>query len=482
MHVIRDAPGVIAHETMRFPAGGRVQSLTWPVGLVAVALGLLIAKFVTTCSPYYLIVGTGALVLGMVLIKNLQFGLWAYLFVAALAIGESPEIQSPNSGYRAGLMPSELLLGFLALLWLGRAVFTRGFRLAKSGLNLPLIALGVIALLSLVMNNIMRGTKALLFHQMLITQTAEVGLLWFTICAFLLAANTWVDKKWLSRLFIPVALFGLYFSVHRILGLQSLIPIAWGSFLLSAAIAFVYSRLLLDNLDRTRKIGFTLLLLIMLAAAYMSLSWVSGWVAVTGAILVVSYYRSRTLAGLLVVLALVAIFVYPGVYHPVREESERGGDFDRFVIWHDAFDMFMSVSPVLGVGPGNYHPYVYFHNTLWFGTRTYTTAHSNYVQMAAELGLVGFAVFLWVIAAGIRAGQRAIRGSPRELKWLAVSATAIFASMVVASVMGDYLFPSRGNNGIVNFGTTVYTWLILGAAVAAANVPKEAEPTPTEQQ
>lgn len=481
MHAIRSDAGAIHDRSTLFSRGATSRSPSLPVGLMVVALGLLIAKFVTTCSPYYLIAGTGALVLSMTLVRNLQLGLWAYLFVAALAIGESPEIQSPNSGYRAGLMPSEILLGFLFLMWIGRAVFTRGFRLVKSGLNLPLIALGVIALLSLVMNNIMRGTKTLLFHQMLITQTAEVGLLWLTICAFLLAANTWVDRKWLSRLFVPVLLFGLYFSAYRIVGLRAVIPIAWGSFLLSAAIAFVYSRLLFDNLNRARKMGFALLLLVMLSAAYMSLSWVSGLVAVTGAILVVSFYRSRALGGVLLILALVAIFVYPGVYHPVRDESERGGDFDRFVIWHDAFNMFMSVSPVLGVGPGNYHPYVYYHNTLWFGTRTYTTAHSNYVQMAAELGLAGFAVFLWVIVAAIRAGQRAIRGSPRELKWLAVSATAIFASMVVASVLGDYLFPSRGNNGIVNFGTTVYTWLILGAAVAAANLPDDSEPTPAEQ-
>jgi len=470
MQQVRDSMVI---ERRSFSVRG-MESFSLPMLLTVIALGLVIAGFVTRCSAYYVVVGTSALLLGMLLVRNLQLGLWGYLFVAALAFGESPGIQSPHSGYRAGLMPSEVMMAFLAILWLWRAVFVRGFRITKSELNLPLVALGAVALISLVLNNVLRGTRQLLFHQLAITQVAEVGLLCFSVCAFFVAANTWHDPKWLRRLFVPVVLVGLYFAAHRLVGFALPVPVVWGSFLLSSAIVFVYARLLFDDLNRPRRIGFALILLFMLAAAYMSLSWVSGWIAVTGAILVASFYRSKALAAVLVLLALTAMFIYPGVYHPVREESELGGDFDRFVIWHDAFDMFMAVSPVFGVGPGNYHPYVYYHNSLWFGGRTYTTAHSNYVQMAAELGLVGFAVFVWVLAAGVIAGHRAVRRAPPELKWLAVSATAIFSSMIVASILGDYLFPSRGNNGIVSFGTTVYTWLILGAAVAAANLPRSA--------
>ena len=462
-------------ERRRLSARG-METFSLPMLLMVIAIGLLIAAFVTRFSAYYIIAGTGALLLGMLLVRNLQLGLWGYLFIAALAFGESPVVQSPHSGYRAGLMPSEVVLAFLLVLWLWRALFIRGFRFARSELNRPLLALAAAAFLSLIVNNVLRGTRQLLFHQLMITQVAEVGLLYLSICGFFLAANTWQDRKWLRRTFAPVVLLGLYFSAHRILGFELPIPLVWGSFLLSTAIAFVYARLLFDDLDRPRRIGFVFLLLFMLAAAYVSLSWVSGWVAVTGAILVVSAYRSKALAAVLVLLALAAMFIYPGVYHPVREESELGGDFDRFVIWQDAFHMFMSVSPVFGVGPGNYHPYVYYHNTLWFGGQTYTTAHSNYVQMAAELGIVGFAAFIWVLAAGVIAGHRAIRRSPPELKWLPVAATAIFSSMIAASVLGDYLFPSRGNDGIVNFGTTVYTWLILGAAVAAANLPASGGP------
>ena len=440
------------------------------VPALVILCGLFIAKLILEASAYYIVVATVAVVLGLVLVRNLQFGVLLYFFLAALAFGESPAIQSPHSGYKAGLMPSQVFLGFLALLWLIRAAFFERSKIVRSELNLPLVVLAVVSIASLATNNILRGSRELLFHQMLITQIAEVGLMCFSICAFFLAANTLKDRKWVRAIFAPVVLLGLYFAAHRIFGFEFPIPMIWGSFLLAAAIAFVYSKLLFENLDRGRSISLGLLLAVMLFAAYKDLSWVSGWLAVTGVILVVSYHRSKAMALVLFALILIVLLVNPGIYHSIHEESSLGGDFDRFVIWQDAFKMFMKINPILGVGPGNYHPFVYWHNTLWFGGRTYTTAHSNYAQMGAELGLVGLAVFLWVIVSGIRAGRRASRTAPSDTRWLPIAATSIFAALAASSLFGDYLFPSRGNNGIVTFGTTVYTWLIMGAAVAAANL------------
>ena len=447
----------------------------WFLPFLVIGFGVLIARFVTTMPGYYLVAGTIAVVLGLILVRNLQFAFIGYMFLAALAFGESPTVQSPHSGYKAGLMPSQVLLAFLAALWVGRAVFADGFKPVKSHLNKPLIALALVSFTSLVLCNTLAGSMKLPFHQLPIIQVAEVGLLCLSICAFFFSANVLKDSKWIRRVFSPVVLLGLYFSAHRIIGFDLPIPIVWGSLLLAMAIAFVYSRLLFDTLNRPQKIWFSIMLAVMVVAAYSNASWLSGWVAVTGVILVVSFFRSKALAALLLALILFALFIYPSIYHSIHEESELGGDFDRFIIWADAARMFMNVNPLLGVGPGNYQPYVFLHNTLWFGSNTYTTAHSNYVQMAAELGLIGLAVFLWVIIGGLAAGLTAIRRSPPELKWLGVAATAIVASMAVTAVFGDYIFPSRGNNGIVTFGTTVYTWLIMGAAAAAANLGKPAE-------
>lgn len=432
--------------------------------------GLLIAAFVMNADVYYILATSTAVALGLILVRNLQRGLLAYFFCAALAFGMSPAVHSPHSGYESGVMPSEVFLAFLTILWLGRAVFRREFRIVKSDLNFPLFALVTVSFVSLVSSNVFRGTRELFFQQMLITQVAEVGLLCLSVCAYFLAANSLYEEWWLRLIQVPVVLLALYFSLHRILGFDLPVPVSWGSFLLAAGIGIVYAHLLFSKLDRHRVILLCALLAVMLYAAYSNLSWVSGWISVSGVIMVVSFLKSKWLAGVLFIIALVAIFLWPGIYQTVHDESEGGGDFDRFVIWQDAFRMFMSVNPILGVGPGNYHPYVYYHNTIWFGGRTYTTAHSNYVQMASELGLIGLTVFLWVIIAGVRTGFKAWRVCPAEFRWLVAAATALFSSMAVTSIFGDYLFPSRGNNGIINFGTTVYTWLLIGAAVACTNL------------
>ena len=447
----------------------------WVVPLLVIGFGMLIARFVTTVPGYFLIAGSIAILLGLILVRHLQFALIGYMFLAALAFGESPAVQSPNSGYKAGLMPSELLLAFLLMLWIGRAIFVDGFKPVKSHLNRPLVALGLVSVVSLVFSNTLIGLKKLPFHQLAITQFAEIGLLCLSICAYFFTANALKDGKWIGRIFAPVILLAVYFSGHRIIGYDLPIPMIWGSLILAMGIAFIYSRLLFGKLSRPQKIWFGFLLPILAYAAYSDAAWISGWVAVTGVILIVTWFRSKGLAVLLLALMLFALFVYPGVYHSIHEESELGGDFDRFVIWVDASRMFMNVNPILGVGPGNYQPYVLLHNTIWFGSQTYTTAHSNYVQMAAELGLMGLAVFFWVIVGGIMTGLTAVRRAPPELRWLAIAATAIFASMAVTSMFGDYMFPSRGNNGLVNFGTTVYLWLIMGAAAAAANLRQPAE-------
>lgn len=447
-------------------------SAGWAVPFMVLACGIAIAVTVVRVPAFFVLAAAVAVVLGFALARNLRLGLILLFYLSAFSMAETPGVQSPNSTYNQGLMPSQLLLGFLAVLWIGRGIITGDVRLRRSALTLPMVLLLIVSAVSLLTNNLFRGVRELLFHQMLITQVAEVGLLAFSVWAFFMASSVLDDERWIRRIFAPVVILGCSVAVGQITGGNLPLPFLWGNFLMAAAIAFVYSRLLFSSLTTRQKVGLSALMALLTAGVFVDASWISGWIACIGVVLVVSWLRSKPLAVGLAACMLIALFVYPGVYYSIHEESASGGDFDRFVIWRDAFLMVWSVNPLLGVGPGNYHPYVYWHNTIWFGDTTYTTAHSNYAQMFAELGLLGLAVFIWVIVAGIWSGVRASRISAPEHKWLGVSAAALVSGMAAASVFGDYLFPSRGNNGIATFGTTAYTWLILGAAVAASSLAK----------
>jgi O-antigen ligase len=129
-----------------------------------------------------------------------------------------------------------------------------------------------------------------------------------------------------------------------------------------------------------------------------------------------------------------------------------------------------SVNPMLGIGPSNYVAYSRKYATVWYGEETYQYAHSNYAQMIAEIGWLGFIVFLWLIFAGIRTGIRSVRKVSRDIRWFTIGSTAIFIGIAFSSLVGDYLLPSRTNGGLNSFGTSVFVWLLLGASVSAVRL------------
>lgn len=74
----------------------------------------------------------------------------------------------------------------------------------------------------------------------------------------------------------------------------------------------------------------------------------------------------------------------------------EGSNSARIALWHDARNIFLS-SPVLGAGLGN------FASTLAPGAayRDPTNAHSTYLEIAAELGLIGLFFFLFALIGGL---------------------------------------------------------------------------------
>lgn len=81
---------------------------------------------------------------------------------------------------------------------------------------------------------------------------------------------------------------------------------------------------------------------------------------------------------------------------------------DRTVRWVAAAEM-LSSEPLLGVGPGGFrHHYTpVSHNAE--PAEQFPVAHNMYIEVAAELGVLGFAAFAATIVAGLLASERALR-------------------------------------------------------------------------
>ncbi|MDO8682422.1 MAG: O-antigen ligase family protein [Armatimonadota bacterium] len=433
------------------------------------AIALLTIKF----NPYYAVIGMICLAFGIAVAYKPEFGALAYFAIAPLAFGESPQVESSNSDYSAGVLPAEIILGFLLMIWFARMVLTGRAKIVPSHLNKPLLTLGAVVLASLACSRFIYDPAIHQAHYLFITQVAEAGLFLLAIGAFFLTANLLKNPKWINATIYPVAAIGAYVAVFKLLDIPMIVATPKSVFVATVAAAYIFSWLLFNR----PKAGATLVLVVILAGclavAYRSLDWISGLITITLVLLTLILFKSKKVfAGVVIALLIAAIFANP-VFKSMYDESAAQGDFDRFGIWSDAANMAWQTNPILGIGPGNYYSYSFKFGSIWYGNLTYTTAHNNYAQVGAEMGLLGLFALLWVIVGGIRTGLDAFKNANPDLKWIAAAATAILVGFAASSMFGDYMFPNRANNGLFLFCISVFIWLTLGAAVAARNVSDE---------
>ncbi|HTU95312.1 MAG TPA: O-antigen ligase family protein [Solirubrobacteraceae bacterium] len=143
-------------------------------------------------------------------------------------------------------------------------------------------------------------------------------------------------------------------------------------------------------------------------------------VALAAAVCLAGRWRGR-LAAATIVVALAVIFYFFALAPPdarQRLTSSQGGGSGRTTIWKVGWRE-VQHHTVLGVGAGNFSvagiPYVFEpglidHNaqgyTAYF-VDTPTVAHNTYLEILAEEGIVGAAIFLLIILSSLECARRA---------------------------------------------------------------------------
>jgi len=179
-----------------------------------------------------------------------------------------------------------------------------------------------------------------------------------------------------------------------------------------------------------------------------------GGLAVALAVLSILRYRKL---GLLILVALLVLWFSPWTQEYVSHALEglRGEDLAtqmRFGEYRDALTLIQRY-PVLGVG--------------FAGTPdidTYISVANVYLLMAVEMGLVGLAAFLIVIAVlfvqAIRVWRIVPRDSELEAIWYGFHAALIGA--LVGGILDHYFFNLDFHHSVALF------WLFVGLAVVAS--------------
>lgn len=157
-----------------------------------------------------------------------------------------------------------------------------------------------------------------------------------------------------------------------------------------------------------RLLGLVVYFTIVLAIiATQSRGGLLGIAAVTGVVLSRRIQSKALLVGL-GVIALLALFVVAGVSDRqsggAHEEGIDESAMGRIYAWNAAFNMAIH-NPITGVGVKNFFNNYFQYSEHWDGKNH--AVHSTWFGVMAETGILGFILFIWMMAALILALRRA---------------------------------------------------------------------------
>ena len=439
------------------------------------AAGVGLGIFAAIMQLYYVCALIGAMLLAGLIAWQFESTLMLYALIAFVPFGRTPDMAVGGSGIGKGLYVSELMLGFLLVVWFLKYIWGN---LPKnritSAFYLPSGFYIIYCLINVWNSYLFWDIHVDTSYQYPVVNFIEIMLRVLSIGALIMMATSIQDRRWLGRITLALIFSGIYNLVNSLLGNKIPISASWWS-LLSFLPAGYLTAILLDS-GRTvlvRMASSAVLALFIYVVLVRSISWVSGWMGLIVVILVTAYIANKRAFLVLLVLGGFGFAAsWPFMHANVIAASEEEGDFDRFDLLKGGLK-YASAFP-LGVGLGNYRTYNSFHYGEKWGTTSYTSAHGTYSQHLSEMGFPGTILFLSILFFGFRwllANYRKLPRGPSKTYILAVIGQ--MAGISAATFIGDYIVPTYHNGGIFTFSTTIYSWLIWGLAIAHVRISRQ---------
>jgi O-antigen ligase len=168
----------------------------------------------------------------------------------------------------------------------------------------------------------------------------------------------------------------------------------------------------------------------------------SAWIGLFVSITVIGYYlfvrghlnlRLISKIGFAALLFLLLVIFYRSLIIGRVMDYDFGSAKTRLTTARVALKIIRD-HPFLGVGINNYGTVL---DTYWDAEDTFTrrtAVHNAYLLIAAEIGLLGFGSFIWILAAAYTRIRRAIRLRVRELSILAIGIMGAFSGFLVTAL------------------------------------------------
>ena len=433
--------------------------------LLSIAVALLNSERL----PILIIGLFGAGIITIALLREPAIGL-AMLIVGSLVVPF--EIQTGTS---TSLNPPVMLLTALIGLWVLAMVLRRDIRLLSSRPILPLLLFSGVAILSF-------GTGNLPWQSF--AQTAPIwaqlgGLAIFLLSAgaFLLSAHQIKKLRWLKLLtwlFLGLgALFILGWFVPGLSGIGGLRfhHRATGSLFWTWLVAIAFSQAVFNK--RLRRGWRMAIGGLLVATLYVGMgrnsAWTSGWLPALVSVVVILWVGAPRIALPVTIGAgLIAVFNLGNVIDVLLIGGNEYSLLTRIEAWQIVAEISRS-SPLLGLGPANYYWYTPLYPIL--GWSVNFSSHNQFVDIVAQTGLLGLALFLWFMLEVSRVGWR-LRKKAAEGFSLAYTYGALggLAGTLAAAMLADWVIPFVYNIRMSGFRASVLGWIFLGGLIALENI------------
>jgi O-antigen ligase len=405
-----------------------------------------------------------------------------------------------EAGVLSRLYPGNLAILIFLLAWLlSRASWSPEHFFPPNLLNRPLLALAVVTPISMLWSRLHPDPEVTYSYphsdvSWTTVQASQLALLITTLCLpFAVAAGIrrWKDVQ------TVIIMTGIVVAIGTVLTAGGLMFGFGGSFAILGAtraywgqpwdssmeplsgllLPFLYAGVLFGRRSLSHYWLISVLFLFCLVAVVLTFSRETWLLAVCGLLLVsAAWVRSRVKSALAVVtIAIVVVAILSsgviGLAYRFYNPDEVYG-FERIYYYATALRLFVT-HPVLGVGAGNYQ---FFDRSLE-GEAAGGIAHNQFLTIAAETGLAGLTMFLWLVRALFKLRKQLrfslpISGDSVDgYEWVRVAGSAFLLIWVAECFFQEAFFATAAAAGGTHVMTViVFPWMFLGLLLAVCDL------------
>ena len=370
------------------------------------------------------------------------------------------------SGLNAAVLMVPLLLG---LWFLDMLVIKRNFQFINSRILLPVLLFLMISVFAFGLGQIPWFIFA--NQAPLDAQVGGFAIFMFSAGALILAAHLIKDEWWLEIIVWIFIGLGSVYVLGRFFELRFIDRIyqrgfSAGSMFWTWLVSLAFGQAIFNNQLRLRfRVGLFLVVIITFYVAYVQANdWKSGWLPPLVSIAVLLGLRYKRLITLAIPVAVITAG-YVAAKLIATDEYSWGTRVDAWLIVLEI----SRVSPLLGLGFSNYYWYTPLYPIRgWYIS---FNSHSQYVDLIAQVGIVGLLCFLWIFFEIGRLswtlGKQLPDGFARSYSY---SVLAGAAGTLVAAFLVDWVLPFVYNIGFTGFRASILPWIFFGGLVSVEQI------------